>query len=640
MITARELLRLFKVEPGIYQLGCTAKRLTIHSQLKRAFNLVWALHRTGTVNRNSSVGVIGAGFGGVAVACGCAALGAKVRLYEQALDILPLQQGSSTRFVHPNLYDWPDTGSMYPITHLPYFNWRSNYAGDVVREAMKQWRRLGKLVDSIFGIRIKSVRSAPNGIFVDSTDDRRFRHNVVVIAIGFGIESPKIRSGTSSYWRNDDTDQAIIGAKNKIKVIVSGTGDGGLIDAVRSTLKDFRHAEFTDWISLHSWFRQQGQLLRTQLDANSTGVTDVWNNFIENAVIPADVAQELKAKHRSDTTVLLSSRRLSALESDAALINKLAVATMIKLKQIGFISGELIDIQQSPAYAAVLRVGSATRIEPCDRLITRLGARSKVFSLLGARRFSKVESVWPEPDKDPTDTAQYEVGFLGDEFKKYNWETRFSIVFALGRAADGPPPSVNVQTPQGPLGVIQALPRNASRALATLRNLGRNLGVENLHANFVNQVMPIVHDYTWHRKGFRVALEGTVEGSPVVITPRGWRSGPFLRIETDSRQIVEMLLAGDGAAYHIFDYYVTDEATRISAESRDIETNVYLIDQRGSHGRIRMVSHKGMYQAHRILRVPALLEIMGNTWVLTAVHRIGWIIANKYTRNLSDWQSL
>jgi hypothetical protein len=62
---------------------------------------------------------------------------------------------------------------------------------------------------------------------------------VVVYAVGFGTEI----GGDESYWRNDrlaQTDLEFTGNK-KIRYVVSGAGDGGLVDVFRLTIRDFRH---------------------------------------------------------------------------------------------------------------------------------------------------------------------------------------------------------------------------------------------------------------------------------------------------------------------------------------------------------------------------------------------------------------
>jgi hypothetical protein len=276
----------------------------------------------------------------------------------------------------------------------------------------------------------------------------------------------------------------------------------------------------------------------------------------------------------------------------------------------------------------------------CDRLIARFGSSSELPALIGTQTFGRVLRAWPASKDDQTHRELYEIGFLGDEFMPFNWELRFVIVFAFGRSVDGLEYMflINngqaIQLPQNPPA------GNVARALAKIRSLGRGLGFDELHNDFANVDFPIVRNYRWKHTHFQMELSNLFEELPVVQTDRGRCGGPFLVVRTGSRELVDSLLMNDTAKYHVFDYYVTDEAKVPQAETRDIETFVVLRDERQLQNRIRIVSHRGMYQVHRILRVPTLLEIMGNTWVLTTVHKIGWLVANKYEANLSNWKSI
>ena len=62
--------------------------------------------------------IVGAGFTGLTLA---AALLRKrtaleITIFEERDTLLPLQQGSDSRWLHPQIYEWPDEGSGYDFT--------------------------------------------------------------------------------------------------------------------------------------------------------------------------------------------------------------------------------------------------------------------------------------------------------------------------------------------------------------------------------------------------------------------------------------------------------------------------------------------------------------------------------------------
>jgi hypothetical protein len=61
--------------------------------------------------------------------------------------------------------------------------------------------------------------------------------------------------------------------------------------------------------------------------------------------------------------------------------------------------------------------------------------------------------------------------------------------------------------------------------------------------------------------------------------------------------------------------------------ARDLETNVFVQDLRETDGTLRLVSHLGMFQAHRLFSVQDLVSILRNEWVTNRIHNLGWLIS-------------
>jgi hypothetical protein len=56
--------------------------------------------------------------------------------------LMPLQQGSDSRWLHPHIYDWPREGSESGVAMLPVLNWTAARASDVVVQVLTEWARL------------------------------------------------------------------------------------------------------------------------------------------------------------------------------------------------------------------------------------------------------------------------------------------------------------------------------------------------------------------------------------------------------------------------------------------------------------------------------------------------------------------
>jgi hypothetical protein len=56
--------------------------------------------------------------------------------------LLPLQQGSDSRWLHPQFYDWPGEGSEAFAAMLPVLNWTAARASDVVVQVLTEWKRV------------------------------------------------------------------------------------------------------------------------------------------------------------------------------------------------------------------------------------------------------------------------------------------------------------------------------------------------------------------------------------------------------------------------------------------------------------------------------------------------------------------
>jgi hypothetical protein len=246
--------------PQLYLLLCDGARVTLRSQQIRAMNLAWALRER--LESRPCVAVIGGGGAGITFAAAAAHIGASVTLYESHR-LMHLQQGSWHRPLHPEIYTWPDDTAFRPVSHLPLLGWTTGTAHDVATEIVAKFRSLAHELGEARlkireGVRVMLDRlGRPRGNDVSDNESASF--NLIVIATGFGIESGPSGLALNSYWRSDSLDQPFL-EPSRSSVVISGSGDGGLIELLRVCVQETDQAPFLDFI-----------LAETLLDTNLLG---------------------------------------------------------------------------------------------------------------------------------------------------------------------------------------------------------------------------------------------------------------------------------------------------------------------------------------------------------------------------------
>lgn len=262
---AREVEAAYLVSPGIFLIGSLERGLTVYNQQVRAHNLIWALwelQRAGgrPVGR---VAVVGGGVAGLtAVAALLCLFDEKVTVsfFEERSDLCPLQQGSDHRWLHPRIYDWPTEGSRTPSASLPVLNWSEGRASDVARTVTHEFsaycETFAKPADRLsiyLGLRQFRIDASSREItWVGNKATRAgaFFHfgrpeggatkfDTVIVAAGFGLETQSPDYPTASYWRNEQLAQPVLDG-NQRRYLISGFGDGALIDLCRLTIERFR----------------------------------------------------------------------------------------------------------------------------------------------------------------------------------------------------------------------------------------------------------------------------------------------------------------------------------------------------------------------------------------------------------------
>jgi hypothetical protein len=235
------------------------ERLTVCSQQTRALNLICWLNKrwreeklTQTENGKPDLVVIGAGIAGLTAAAAAACLGKKVWVFEAHEHPLALQRGCRHRLLHPHFYEWPAVGCWKMSAGLPILDWEEGSATEVADRIWGQFKAIEDKTDitmytSVPDVQVKGLMENPYVTWTNSGGQLTTVYPpVVILAVGFGVERTVPDLPVLSYWRDDPLDQAPLSRRRRGEYtqIVSGTGDGGLVDVLRAALNGFDHVQF------------------------------------------------------------------------------------------------------------------------------------------------------------------------------------------------------------------------------------------------------------------------------------------------------------------------------------------------------------------------------------------------------------
>jgi hypothetical protein len=256
-----DYLSLTSLNDGIFLIGSLDSGVTIFNQQIRALNLIWALDRTYRLRSASAIAVVGGGIAGLTAAMALRKIFSldpdparrTITVFEKRSVLCPLQRGCATRWVHPHIYDWPKPGSTNPSAGLPIMNWREGRASDVATTIIGEWEAKQPdepKVDEWRNLRYIKIHHAAKEVewvgeqFVDGSTSPQVRgdkqkFDIIILAIGFGEECPSSKYPVVSYWRNETHGQPDLSGRQQ-RYLISGTGDGGLIDLLRLRIADFR----------------------------------------------------------------------------------------------------------------------------------------------------------------------------------------------------------------------------------------------------------------------------------------------------------------------------------------------------------------------------------------------------------------
>lgn len=235
--------------------GFARENISILHQQVRCSNLAWALRYTKKAKRGDVVGIVGGSFSGLMLACSLAiADDVIVYIFEKDKRLLDRFLDKSHRYLSPNLNSRYLGKSFDPVTSAPFyepaiFAWKPNAASEVAHEWLRNFDRYRRALP-IFTfleseVKPEDIEEHEQRIRINLKQTKRsnlqpVEVDLLIDATGFGDEENPHGIADYSYW---EAGHRLIydHLASNCKVLVSGCGDSGIIEALHYVMKGFHH---------------------------------------------------------------------------------------------------------------------------------------------------------------------------------------------------------------------------------------------------------------------------------------------------------------------------------------------------------------------------------------------------------------
>jgi hypothetical protein len=417
--------------------GIGQERLTVCSQQIRALNLIYWLNKlwqqgklTQAEEDQPDLVVIGAGIAGLTAAAAAARLDRKVWVLEAHEHPLALQRGCRHRLLHPHFYEWPEKGCWKMSAGLPILDWEEASAAEVADRIWGQFKAIADekhitMCTSVPDVNVKGPMENPCITWTTPAGQPMEKHPpVVILAVGFGVERTVPDLPVLSYWRDDPLDQAPLPRRTgEYTQIVSGTGDGGLVDVLRAALKGFDHVQFFSSIAaitrgseLEEHLKDVERDLEGKTRKEAASFLAEHYKYLDKVVGQADGPKELKeplelverlirAHRRENHKVIWLHQEESPWNWKTMCLNRFLISRvmhvgndLVQPKQGRLLVSKLIDTKISGGFsfvAYVLRPDGKVEALPAHGVTVRHGADPALDA------FPEVVKAWNEKYSRP-----------------------------------------------------------------------------------------------------------------------------------------------------------------------------------------------------------------------------------------------
>jgi hypothetical protein len=172
-------------------------------------------------------------------------------------------------------------------------------------------------------------RSDPGGTI--DTDS----YHAVFVAVGFGPEATTIPAfPPRSYWSDAGVPENPKYAQEVRRTLVSGNGDGGLIDFSASALNDFDHGELVDLVTSFPGSEAVGEsILSIDDEASSSATYDIaamYDARLKPELTSTGLIRDVKHRLRGNTHTTLHTRTDQLFRLDTARLNRILAYLVLK----------------------------------------------------------------------------------------------------------------------------------------------------------------------------------------------------------------------------------------------------------------------------------------------------------------------
>jgi hypothetical protein len=321
-VRATEVAETYRAADRVYVIGSMERGVTVYKQQLRTHNLIWALWEIAerTNITPDRIAIIGGGVAGLTAAAAASQLfsGSRVTVFEQRFALCPLQQGADSRWLHPRIYDWPRGGSRAPSALLPVLDWSEGRASDVARQVIAGFSHYAaaasdrlRIFLGVNHLRVTAATRRIEWIGTEVSSSSNFlqpiksqgtaeEFDLIVSACGFGIEEHDENFDIVSYWRNEQLGQPVLSGTRQ-PYLISGYGDGALVDLCRLTISRFRQDSV-----LYELFGDRIEEAEREIRDARQKVSSNFQLFeqLSAGVLKAPI-ETLSARIRTDTSVVL-----------------------------------------------------------------------------------------------------------------------------------------------------------------------------------------------------------------------------------------------------------------------------------------------------------------------------------------------
>lgn len=339
-----------KFDNGIYLVGNYETRVTVHSQQIRSYNLVYSLFKKNSLSKKSNVAIIGAGVSGLSIASILTLLGVKkVTLFEEGGSNMPLWVNCNSRWLHPNLFNWPSKDWNKERTDLPFLNWSSDFASNVATQINHQWNALTSHFPSKIEMHLNTrarINRGTRKVNWDGTNSKEF--DVIFICVGYGRDG-KRNDEETCYWANDNVAAF---KRKKVKFFLSGNGDGGISDLLRIRLQDFGLKFLLQRLETPEINKIQSRLADLESKALEVFLSMGYQKSSEflqneyNRIKTPNLVKEIRKRFRDDTSVMFHSRDESLYNVRAFPLNRFLLSRYLQASDpnFEFVFGEIENL--------------------------------------------------------------------------------------------------------------------------------------------------------------------------------------------------------------------------------------------------------------------------------------------------------